>query len=178
MEKEIIQFLDRWFKAELKARNASIRSDWTKAKASLIEMNQFAIEELHNQFGMIPRKPDDVVEFDKRYAHVHYKQKRYLYKMSEYESKKFGRFFLAFVSPFNPIPEYMVISNALFIGVQENDWKILRVFGFDEEETYSPWFPQAGNREMDFKSVGELKNVFRYLEPNEEASQEEYLKNY
>lgn len=177
MEKEILLFLENWFNAEIKARNAALQDNRKMALQTLEVMNSYSIKELHNMFHVTPNPIPEHIR--KRFETRKFEKKRYIYKLCHYKNKKYNDLFIAWVSGFNPKDHYKVIGAALFIAKVEGKWKIIRLYGFDDDESDAPWYQNTGDRDVGFKTAGKLIEIYRYLEPDgEKTSLFEYRQDY
>ncbi|MCU0437567.1 MAG: hypothetical protein MUC49_06590 [Raineya sp.] len=187
MFSEIRGFLNQFFQAELDAHNARRYPDLEAYNKKLDFMNSFCVEELHNTFGMIKatrlRKPEEYVEAQK-YTSTN---PRHIFKISHYQNERYGDVFVAYVSPPYPSSNRFKLFTALFIGKIDGDWKIMKKYIFAPDDYIPPidiphWNDELNLKEdenLNFKNVGRLIFIERYLEPvdSDEWELKEYYKD-
>lgn len=106
-----------------------------------------------------------------------YPNKRYLYKISEYNNKKYGKLWLCYVSESNPDEgNTKLLSNCFIVAQIGNDFKIIAQFNPDYDT--NRWSFRGGDETIDFYKLGNPTIVERFISPtNDDWSIEEYYKN-
>ncbi|MCU0437568.1 MAG: hypothetical protein MUC49_06595 [Raineya sp.] len=186
MFSEISNFLSQFFQAEIKAKYTRRYSDLQAMNDALDEMNSFCVEELHNTFGMIPQtelKSSEYYEESKDYPTPN---PRHLFKISHYQNDRYGDVFVAYVSPPNPDNDWFKLFESFFVGKIDGEWKIIKTYVFAPDDYIKPidiphWSDELNlksDENLNFKNVGKLISIERYLEPiHEEWGLKEYHKD-
>lgn len=183
---EIKDFLNQFFQAELDAHNASRFPNLDAYNSKLDFMNSFCVEELYNTFGMIHETELEPLENYTEYQKYTSKIPRHIFKISHYQNDRYGDIFVAYVSSQNPDNDWLELFISLFVGKINGEWKIIKKYVFAPDDYIKPidiphWSDELNLKEdenLNFKNVGKLISIERYLEPiHEEWGLKEYHKD-
>lgn len=171
--KELLEFL---FEKEKQAINAK------HYKEKFDEYNNLAAEirsymnDVTVGFGLpVHRrlKDDDYYE---DFKDAPYPMSRHLYKISEYNHTLYDKLWACYVSAANPGQNKVkLIFDCFIVGRVHQDLKIIADFIQDPDT--NQWIFAGGDRSIKYDELCNPVAVERYLEPTEEWSLEEYLKN-
>ncbi|WEK71304.1 MAG: hypothetical protein P0Y62_07020 [Candidatus Chryseobacterium colombiense] len=102
---------------------------------------------------------------------------RYLFKISEYTHEKYGTVWACYVSFFNPDESMKKIKECFLIASINEELKIVSDFIVSSDA--KEWRHVDGDEDKSLRlhNLGKPVKVERYLEPTDEWSLEEYLKD-
>jgi hypothetical protein len=173
MFSEVKEFLNQFLQSEVKTIVAREYPDLQAMNDALDEMNSFCVKELHNKFGMIPQTELKSLEYYEECKDYPTPNPRHIFKISHYQNDRYGDVFVAYVSYQNPDIDWFKLFDAFFIGKIDEEWKIIKDYTFAPDDYIKPidiphWSDEHNfdhNENLNFKNVGKLISIERYLEP-------------
>jgi hypothetical protein len=106
-----------------------------------------------------------------------YPELRHIFKISENTHEKYGRFWACYVSFANPSFERKVISECFLVALINDGLKIISNFIVSSDTKEWRYVGGDEDKSLRLHNLSKPAKVERYLEPNEEWSLEEYLKD-
>ncbi|SIS59993.1 hypothetical protein SAMN05421786_101417 [Chryseobacterium ureilyticum] len=176
MIKEVKKLLEFLFKKETQAINAKHYKEKFDEYNSLAAEIKSYMNDITVGLGLpIHRRLKDD-EYYEDFKNAPYPMARDLYKISEYNHAAYGKLWACYVSGANPIQnKAKLIFDCFIISKVDEDLKIIADFIPDPDT--SKWIFVGGDRSIKYYELGEPVAIERYLEPTEEWSLEEYLKD-
>ncbi len=185
----IIKFLEDFFKKEVDAIKASDIPDLNDFNRKLEEMNQFLSDPLKNRFGMIPMEKLDSPEYYESVKDFPAPDKRFLFRIDEYETSDKKKLYICYTSNYNP-DGWKSYFNCFIIGKINNEFKIFSKFNYSDRGMGGDkkWFFSGGEEQymqkingeylLNKDSLGKQISIHRILEPSNDAdSMKEYNKD-
>ncbi|TCI94797.1 hypothetical protein [Tenacibaculum sp. M341] len=155
---------------------ADALNKWHKSKNikefnnSLKELHSKVVSEMYGTLGMIQLNKPESEDFYKTYQYREVFKPRHLFKISYYKSEKYGEVWICYTSGTNPDIDFPILTHALFVIKEEEDFKIARNYIYSNQggmsKTYG-WEGGSGYKDLTFESIGDLIKVERYLEPED-----------
>lgn len=102
---------------------------------------------------------------------------RHLFKISEYKNEKYGTVWACYVSIPNPSTNIKKLVNCFFVAEIENNLKIIAKMGVEPDIRKWTFYGGDDDKSLRLHNLGTPVKVERYLEPTDEWSLEEYLKD-
>ncbi|WP_108808033.1 MULTISPECIES: hypothetical protein [Aquimarina] len=187
---EVINFLNDFFQSEVNAIKASDQADLDNFNDKLEIMNQFLVDDLKNNLGMIPLKELKDPNYYERVKNYPPPDPRFLFRIDTYKSndKDYYRYH-CFVSDSNP-DDWRSYLNSFVVDKEGGEFKIFSMFFFSDKGMGGDkkWHFNAGedrfmNKEngqylLNIESLGDRIEINRITEPSDDAdSMKEYNKD-
>ncbi len=171
----VIDFLDRFFEAEVAAIAANRVPDLDDYNRKLEAMNRFASPKVKNKFGMIPLKTLEEPDYYERAAKRKPPTKRFLFRIDHYQTSDGTALYHCFVSDRSP-KDWKEYGKCLIVEEVDSELTITasRFFKLFGANTYK-WTTVATDSAYDVNHPGKLVETRRLLAPSDHpASMQRY----
>ncbi|WP_024769963.1 hypothetical protein [Aquimarina macrocephali] len=186
--KEIEEFLNHFFEEEQKILNAYLKPNLENYNNTIDNIARFVVSKLENGFGAkLNSLRDD--SFYERVKNFPSPQKRFLFRIDQYETDNNDHLYHCFASDSNP-DDWKSYLNSFVVGKVGGELKILSMFFFSDKGMggEKKWHFNAGedkfmNKEngqylLNIESLGDRIEINRITEPSDDAdSMKEYNKD-
>lgn len=170
--KELLEFL---FEKERQAINAKHYKEKFDEYNSLSTEIKSYMNDVTVGFGLPIQKRLKNDDYYEDFKNVPFPTPRYLYKISEYNHSTYNKLWACYVSVPNPIQNKVKSIFDCFIVSKVNEqFKIIADFISDPDT--NEWIFVGGDRSIRYYELGEPVEIDRYLEPTDEWSLQEYIK--
>ncbi|MFC3158690.1 hypothetical protein SAMN05443633_12057 [Chryseobacterium arachidis] len=102
---------------------------------------------------------------------------RHLFKVSEYNNEKYSTVWTCYVSIPNPSATTKKITNCFLVAKIEDNLKVIAKMGVEPDTRKWKFYGGDEDESLRLHNLGKPVKVERYLEPTDEWSLEEYLKD-
>ncbi len=174
---KIKDFLEFLFKKEQEAINYGYFKDKINEYNNIsLEIKSFMNDETVG-LGLPPRSEPKSDRYYQTKVNTPYPEHRHIFKISEYTHEKYGIVWACYVSFSNPDESMRKIKECFLIASINEELKI--VSNFIVSSDAKEWRHVGGDEDKSLRlhNLGKPVKVERYLEPTDEWSLEEYLKD-
>jgi len=139
----------------------------------LQEYYTFLVEQLQGATGHMPIKELYSEEYYEKMKKYPADTPRKVFKISEYDSPKYEKVWVVFVSQRNYNETYKHLESALFVIQTENSLKVAKFLMFNDytenadEDTPFEWDDLGGYKDLDFNNLKHPIRINRYIAPND-----------
>jgi hypothetical protein len=171
MIEEAKAFIEGWLRAEVEARNASVKTDAAEANRTVAAMHAACLPEFGEPFGVTPRVFPKPPSFYAQHGHLQFAQTtRKLFKISAYRHAHYDTVFAAYLSQWtnDAVVADESYFDCLLLGRVDGSLRIARhywVSHTEGDETVLAWRGGAGDQALSLEALGKPFAIERYRQP-------------
>ena len=106
-----------------------------------------------------------------------YPNPRYLFKISEYENDNYGNIWACYVSVPNPSSTVKRISDCFIVVKIKDNFRVVAKMRLDPNTNKWTFYGGDENKGLRVHNLGKATEIERFMEPTNEGSLKEYLKD-
>ncbi|KMQ70284.1 hypothetical protein [Chryseobacterium koreense] len=168
-------FIQNFLQAEATASDALVKPNLEDYNQKLEIMNSFCVPELHNKFGMMPRRQLWSDELYENWKDAPSANPRLIYKISQYQDANYGAVYVVYVSGSNPNEMFYLYGECVFVATINEELKIVKNYTFGDDMLIKKKFetPQ-GLADISFETLKKPISIERYLKPEDDEDAMEH----
>ena len=179
--KQIKTFLNQFVEVEAQANYLRLKPNLNDYNSAYEKMNTFLVKLLEGQMGLLKLEKLESEQFYNDYKDSEPFNTRKVYKISHYKHEKYKDVWVAYTSEINPFDDFNLMSEALFIIKEEDNYRIAKQYIYTDYNTdgyEQSWESLQGYNDLTFSSLEDYINSERYEEPSDdEDSMKMYLED-
>ncbi len=165
--KEIKDFAEHFFVIEAQTGTRRRTPDLESYNSSVKELDSFLVDALKGAMGYMIMDELDDEEIYELYEGEPPSKTRHLFKISEYNHKKYSQVWLVYCSSSNP-PRLKFLNRVFYIIKEQEQFKIAREYRYSDYKSNGikyEWKGRSGYQDLTFESLDGPIAIERYQEP-------------